>query len=365
MARKISLLKCLLVVGMLYLITLTMMLFWCSPTTLLPTKIDDEHHSVLERLIVPNLTDVVDYLIKNQSLVLESYLLKNKENISLEKNDNQNWGPHKLAIIVPFRERFEELMEFAPYLHQYLLKQHVRHEIYVINQIDTLRFNRGSLINIGALESSLDCDYIAMHDVDLLPVSEELDYSFPGNGPYHIASPELHPLYHYPTFIGGILLITKKHFSQVNGMSNRYYGWGREDDEFYVRLKKGGLLVTKSKIVNGTAENYLEIRRPKNISTGRKTFRHIHDRVKRVRDSANLFNQKEQTNRMDRETGVHTVKYEVKARNSLSINRAPVTLLEVKLSCDFLRTPWCLKKEDHHLLDTVVTPPKSGMKRQG
>ncbi|WAR21110.1 B4GT7-like protein, partial [Mya arenaria] len=216
----------------------------------------------------------------------ESYLLKNKENISLEKNDNQNWGPHKLAIIVPFRERFEELMEFAPYLHQYLLKQHVRHEIYVINQIDTL---------------SLDCDYIAMHDVDLLPVSEELDYSFPGNGPYHIASPELHPLYHYPTFIGGILLITKKHFSQVNGMSNRYYGWGREDDEFYVRLKKGGLLVTKSKI----------------------------------------------------------------ARNSLSINRAPVTLLEVKLSCDFLRTPWCLKKEDHHLLDTVVTPPKSGMKRQG
>ena len=32
-------------------------------------------------------------------------------------------------------------------------------------------------------------------------------------------------------------------YFQVNGMSNRYWGWGREDDEFYVRLKKAGLLV--------------------------------------------------------------------------------------------------------------------------
>ena len=32
---------------------------------------------------------------------------------------------------------------------------------------------------------------------------------------------------------------------QVNGMSNRYWGWGREDDELYVRLKKAGLKVSK------------------------------------------------------------------------------------------------------------------------
>lgn len=31
---------------------------------------------------------------------------------------------------------------------------------------------------------------------------------------------------------------------QVNGMSNRYWGWGREDDELYVRLKKAGLRVS-------------------------------------------------------------------------------------------------------------------------
>ena len=27
-------------------------------------------------------------------------------------------------------------------------------------------------------------------------------------------------------------------------MSNRYWGWGREDDELYVRLKKAGLKVS-------------------------------------------------------------------------------------------------------------------------
>lgn len=44
----------------------------------------------------------------------------------------------------------------------------------------------------------------------------------------------------------------REHFIQVNGMSNKYWGWGLEDDEFYVRLKEAGLNVI----------------RPQNISTG-------------------------------------------------------------------------------------------------
>lgn len=30
---------------------------------------------------------------------------------------------------------------------------------------------------------------------------------------------------------------------QCNGMSNRFWGWGREDDEFYRRIKGAGLQV--------------------------------------------------------------------------------------------------------------------------
>ena len=56
-----------------------------------------------------------------------------------DPGDNKTWGPNKLAILVPFRDRFEELMEFAPHLHKYLIKKKVRHKIYVINQVDNLR----------------------------------------------------------------------------------------------------------------------------------------------------------------------------------------------------------------------------------
>ena len=78
------------------------------------------------------------------------------------------------------------------------------------------RFNRGSLINVGFIQALEDgCDYIAMHDVDLLPLNPHLSYAFPGRGPFHVASPEFHPNYHYRNFVGGILLITAQHFQQV------------------------------------------------------------------------------------------------------------------------------------------------------
>lgn len=76
-------------------------------------------------------------------------------------------------------------------------------------QVDKFRFNRASLINVGFLEVKSNYDYIAMHDVDLLPMNDELLYSFPETGPFHVSSPKLHPRYHYETFVGGILLVKR------------------------------------------------------------------------------------------------------------------------------------------------------------
>ena len=53
--------------------------------------------------------------------------------------DHPEWGKHKLAVIVPFRNRFEELLEFVPYMHRFLTKQKIRHRIFVVNQADSLR----------------------------------------------------------------------------------------------------------------------------------------------------------------------------------------------------------------------------------
>lgn len=116
---------------------------------------------------------------------------------------------HRLAVLVPFRDRFEELLIFAPYIHKFLSDQNVNHDIFILNQVDRYRFNRASLINVGYIFTKNTHDYIAMHDVDLLPLNPKLKYIYPKSQPYHIAAPHLHPKYHYPTFVGGILLVNR------------------------------------------------------------------------------------------------------------------------------------------------------------
>lgn len=53
--------------------------------------------------------------------------------------DDTSWGPHKLAVIVPFRERFDELLVFVPFIHAFLNRKRIRHRIFIINQVDHYR----------------------------------------------------------------------------------------------------------------------------------------------------------------------------------------------------------------------------------
>lgn len=232
---------------------------------------------------------------------------------------------HKLAVIIPFRNRFEELMEFVPWIHKFLNKQGVHHKIVVVNQVDTHRFNRASLINIGYLKSKDDCDYMVMHDVDLLPNNLELKYTYPETGVHHLASPDIHPLYHYKKYVGGVLMLKVSDFALCRGMSNIFWGWGREDDEFYMRMK----------------ENGLSLMRPTGIKTGYNTFKHIHDKVKRPRDYKRYGDQKKVQFKRDTDTGVDTVQYKLISQNELIFDGAPLTVYNVELECDTTKTPWC------------------------
>ena len=84
------------------------------------------------------------------------YILSNHGNLGCDCSDKdksvnylkQEWetksassedGDHKLCLIVPFRDRFQELMEFAPYMSKFLSEQKVAHEIYVLHQTDKFR----------------------------------------------------------------------------------------------------------------------------------------------------------------------------------------------------------------------------------
>lgn len=85
---------------------------------------------------------------------------------------------------------------------------------------------------------------VALHDVDLLPVADDLKYEHFGKFPYHLIPYWMHPQYYnYPKYIGGAMIISRQSFHLVNGFSNRFWGWGREDDEFGLRMREADLTV--------------------------------------------------------------------------------------------------------------------------
>lgn len=96
-------------------------------------------------------------------------------NLSLGGVPNKNkTNLYKTAIIVPYRDRLKNLQLFMRNIHPFLDKQNIYYGIYVIEPVDSLKFNRGSLINIGYREASKDeyWDCFIFHDVDLLPENQ-------------------------------------------------------------------------------------------------------------------------------------------------------------------------------------------------
>jgi len=116
-------------------------------------------------------------------------------------------------------------------------------------------------------------------------------------------------------------------FEKVNGLSNMFWGWGREDDELFQRMKEAGMSIYRHS--------------KQHITTGYDTFKHEHDPKKRKRDYARFYDQKKKSFQRDRETGLTTLKYSVEKRTNVVINGAPCSIINVKLDCDVELTPWC------------------------
>jgi len=149
---------------------------------------------------------------------------------------------HKLGVIVPFRDRWEHLEGFLLKVPEYLRKQDIDFEIIIAEQIGEGEFNRGALLNAGALEAiQRNCDYLAFHDIDLLP--KDVDYSYP-EYPVELVN-KLVTKDGLPTgtpinydYFGGVTLFSVKDFLKTNGYSNRYMGWGFEDNDLLERCKE-------------------------------------------------------------------------------------------------------------------------------
>ncbi|XP_059144213.1 beta-1,4-galactosyltransferase 4-like [Physella acuta] len=149
----------------------------------------------------------------------------------------------RVAIIVPYRDRYPHLLIFIHMMIPVLQRQHVDATLFIIEQLSPLFFNRGALHNIGYLEAlKLDAfDCFIFHDVDMVPANDKLLYTC-ADSPKHFSAmvkymglgQKMRKM--YDANFGGVVGFKTAQYKQVNGNSNLYFGWGGEDDDMYQRI---------------------------------------------------------------------------------------------------------------------------------
>ncbi|XP_041824314.1 beta-1,4-galactosyltransferase 1-like [Melanotaenia boesemani] len=191
-------------------------------------------------------------------LKVDFYSKKTLEDIKKEVGSSLQMGgrykppdcisQHKVAVIIPFRNRHEHLKHWLYYLHPILKRQQLDYGVYVINQDGEGVFNRAKLMNVGYLEALKENDYecFVFSDVDLVPMDDRNLYKCFDN-PRHLAVAMDKFNFHLPynTYFGGVSSLSKPQFLKINGFPNTYWGWGGEDDDIYRRVIFRGMAISR------------------------------------------------------------------------------------------------------------------------
>jgi hypothetical protein len=169
----------------------------------------------------------------------------------------------KYSIILSYRNRHDHLRIAIPKLRQRFPKG----EIIVVEQKDSGKFRRGTLLNIGAQRSS--GDVLVFHDVDYVPFESTVYYEqgFDCYLPvkfaefvYNNFDPK--PMEEIPAgyrhfrmgvddnFFGAVTTFRRSAFEKINGFNTLYVGWGFEDSDLRDRVHYYNLATTRNQ------ENY-------------------------------------------------------------------------------------------------------------
>lgn len=135
----------------------------------------------------------------------------------------------KIAVVIPYRDRLEDLKNLEDPLKKSL--EGLDYEIIVSEQSDSKPFNRGLANNVGmkfALQQG--ATHVITHDVDSIPLS--VNYS-PCR---HVArlcgifNGRCTPNGNGGPYLGGIVMLSAEAIHATNGYPNKIFGWGHEDD---------------------------------------------------------------------------------------------------------------------------------------
>ncbi|XP_013400803.1 beta-1,4-N-acetylgalactosaminyltransferase bre-4 [Lingula anatina] len=198
-----------------------------------PTVVEDcaEHPSTLVGLIRIDLNVSTDL---------------NEQKKAMPEVDWGEWKPskcksrHKVAIIIPYRDRLQHLKMQLRYLHPLLQRQLVHYRLFVVEQAGVGTWNKGRVMNAGFLEAAklFDFQCVIFHDVDLVPEDDRNTYKCHPL-PLHMSSAPSQDKYRtrYTFLVGGVMNFPREDFLKLNGYSNEFWGWGGEDDDMAQRLK--------------------------------------------------------------------------------------------------------------------------------
>lgn len=192
---------------------------------------------------------------KTQTQIYQTFKLykKNRKPIIFKEIMPTPIKKCKIAIIIPYRNREDHLANFIAHFNKLdnVNISNSQLDVYIIEQNNEDKFNRGLLLNTGYLVARKNARYdrYIFHDVDLFPSQSiyELYFVEPKKQIHYIIPKEEHK-YNFDNYFGGVVGLTDEVYQKINGYPNNFFGWGGEDDSLYNRI----------------AENNIEIYRPTN-----------------------------------------------------------------------------------------------------
>ena len=148
-----------------------------------------------------------------------------------------------IVFLIPYRDRETDMKQFLACMR--IFSESTSNLIFFViaEQFDSFLFNRGLLFNVGYKEAE---NWIPPHiwnsacligqDVDSVPLVG-VDFS-DCDPPTHFASQDDRGYGKHNIFFGISSGMKSYIWKKVNGLSNKYWGWGKEDHDFLFRIQR-------------------------------------------------------------------------------------------------------------------------------
>jgi hypothetical protein len=181
---------------------------------------------------------------------------KNRESFNGENINLKN--EFKLNVIIPIRNRDEDLNNITDRLEEIFNSQGIHAKYYIIEQSEKNKFNKGKICNAAFIESLKDgfSDNYLFNDVDVYPQKTKknniIDFKYHQNKKNK--NKIRHP-YGFSHCLGCLFMVKADTYKKINGFSNKYYGWGGEDHDIQKRAEVLDVDIDRNKFIKRGNKN--------------------------------------------------------------------------------------------------------------